>query len=128
MFTFVRNPFDRAISLWKYLKPKLTFTEFIDWLEDNDQSKSFHDLAHIKSCSFYLNLYQNMFPNNYVGHVENINNDFRYVCEQIGLPSIEVPKIRQTKHNKYQEYYNPKSIKRIERFYAQDLELFDYHF
>ena len=129
LFTFVRNPYDRVVSLWKYLKPQLSFTEFIDWLEDDDSKKSFHDIAHIKSCSYYLELYENTFSREcYIGRVENIDHDFRHVCKQIGLPFLEVPKIRQTNHKKYQEYYDIASIEKVEKIYSQDFELFNYEF
>lgn len=129
MFTFVRNPYARSVSLWKYLKPKLSFTDFIDWLEDNDSKKSFHDIAHIKSCAYYLNFYKNTFSGDrYIGRVENLDEDINYICNKIGLPPLKVLKLRQTKHKKYQEYYDTKSIKRIEKIYFQDFELFNYEF
>lgn len=128
MFTFVRNPYARAVSLWKYLKPKMSFVQFVDWLDDNGAKKNFHDLAHIKPCSFYFNLYKDMFPNHYVGRVENINKDIKYVCKQLDLSSLCVPKINQTKHLAYHHYYTEELAKRIEEIYSEDFKLFDYKF
>ena len=128
VFTLVRNFYARSVSLWKYLQPKMSFVQFVSWLEYNKATKSFYDLAHIKPCSFTLNFYKDMFPYHYVGLVENLNQDIEHICRQLGLSSLDVPQLNQTKHHTYDRYYTEELVKRIEKICDRDFQLFDYKF
>lgn len=74
-------------------------------------------------------MYKNAFPeSHFIGKVENINTEFVDVCQQVGLPKLNIPKINQTNHRSYQNYYNDGLKEKVFQIYSQDFELFDYKF
>ncbi len=128
MFGFVRNPYSRTVSLWKYLKADLTFEEFLDWLQ-NEPAKSYHDLAHIKSCAFYVKTYSGLFENRFIGRMENIQADFSAICDRIkvdsqGLSGLDV--LNATNHEHHSKYYNSASEEVVRSIYAEDFSMFNY--
>jgi len=96
-FGFVRNPYDWVYSTYYYIKkspgheyyntPQVqNFNEFVKWLfthayklpkikfQDQYSSQS----AHLISKSGAIEL-------DYVGKMEDFDNDYKYICNQIGL-------------------------------------------
>jgi hypothetical protein len=125
MFVFTRHPYDRTVSLWKYLHPDLSFPEFLTWLQDSG-AKSYHDRAHIKPCSFYVDFYRRMFADNFIGKTENISEDFRYVCERIGIGDLHLPVLNTSDHDDYTKYYDAHAKAVVRSLYARDFETLDY--
>tara|TARA_B100000902_G_scaffold104351_1_gene106556 strand:- start:1563 stop:2144 length:582 start_codon:yes stop_codon:yes gene_type:complete len=132
-FTFVRNPWDRLASFYinnyesdKKNKekplPANTFDEFVEIIDSSDVSK----------CNRHFILQTCIYPVNdidFLGHFENFNNDFNYVCDTLRIKTKNWGHRNRSKRSKrYTEYYDSKTKKIVERKYAQDIELLKYKF
>jgi len=140
-FTFVRNPWDRFLSTYFYCrkmgtgkkfsrkiaKEKPDFNTFIlDWFQP------FH-INHIHRFRPQISWFihpktEQHFTYDFVGHMENLESDMKFVLNKIGVPYSHIPKLNTTKHKNYKQYYNDKSIEKIYNLYNQDIEYFGYTF
>jgi len=120
-FSFVRNPYTRIISLYKFLKryKHLTFLGFCQYLNVNKQ-------VNVNQYK-YLTL-QNEIPLDFVGRYENIKEDFDYVCEEIGIPERYIDLGFEHKQDliNYKDYYCDESKKIIDEIFDMDFKTFDY--
>ena len=122
-FTFVRNPFDRAISVWKYIQKmdsnNITFKEFVcKYLtaECTDNGIWFSDQhSQIQGCDF-------------IGKFENLQADFDVVCDRLNIKRNPLPVKNTTKHKHYTEYYDDETLEIVSIKYKNDIESFDYKF
>ena len=128
-FTFIRNPFSRFVSEYHYMKKrlgndkfKLSFKDFCLDLDKNlnKYTYDFHDLT---LCD-YLNDY----PIDFIGRLENFQEDFNLVCDKIGIQRKKLPHLNKTKHKHYTEYYDDKTREIVAEKYAKDIEYFGYEF
>lgn len=120
-FTFTRNPWSRAVSTYFYAD-KIKETE---WGKERI-SKTFSEYTAEMTwpiCSFYIN------PGvDFVGKVENIQEDFDIVCDRIGMNRVKVPHMNGTNHKHYTEYYDDQSRDHISQSCKEDIEKFNYEF
>ena len=142
-FAFVRNPWDRAYSSYKYLRNGGNKQGDIELSNLLSQFDSFDDFVirglekgHFRSHLLFLP--QSNFiagPNgklmiDFVGRFENIEADFNIIAKKLGLKPI-LPKenvtISKTKCYKH-AYNNSKSINIINEIYKEDIINFDYIF
>ena len=63
----------------------------------------------------------------FVGHFENLREDFQAVCERLGVDT-SLPHVKPSDHKPYREYYSDESRKIITDVFREDLEAFDYEF
>lgn len=136
---FVRNPWDRFVSVyfrWPQTKHRpeyfkdFVMGEFrdtgfdIEAMKRNDWNLHHHFLPQFYFlCDDHLNLLVD-----FVGKYENLEKDWRYVCERIGVPYSELPVVNPGHHRDYREYYDDKTAAVIASFYSTDIWLFDYKF
>ena len=66
----------------------------------------------------------------FVSRFENINEDFSFFCDKVGLPQIKLPHKNGWKHNSYKEYYNKKLIDKLLSFdsFREDLDYLNYDY
>ena len=128
-FAFVRNPFARAVSIATYWNawsscrggPVFKFKDFfVGQLPEKVNSIHFlskyglqYDFT--KGCDF-------------IGKVENIQEDFNIICDKIGIPRQELPHKNKSKHKSYTEYYDDETKSIVAEKYAKDIEYFGYKF
>jgi len=146
-FTFVRNPWSRILSLYFFWKNQHKDHEYyiydkdeVDYIHENNLS--FKDFAnkikdntrvllgkpHAQSyCDFYKIL-NGDFKFDFIGKVENLQNDFKSVCEKIGIPYEEIPHKNKSPHKHYTEYYDNETMEIVAEIYANDIEYFGYKF
>lgn len=125
-FAFSRNPFSWQVSIFHYMKEQVnhpqhniiknfSFDEYIYWRCNED-----HDLQN----KFVFDKNKNL-KISYLGKLENINNDFKFVCKELNIKN-ELKHINQTKHSNYRSYYSTLSEKMILKYYEEDFDLLGY--
>lgn len=140
-FAFVRNPWDRLVSSYFYLRdtdPRTQtwslherevarfpdFASFVrGWLSEANIRPTVHlRPQHTFICDADLRLRVD-----FVGRVETITEDFRAVCERLGV-AAELQRTNQSNHRPYAEYYTAELRERVAAVYADDIAIFGYQF
>ncbi len=126
-FAFVRNPWDRELSLYKYIlrntkhyyhKQCLQFVNFSAYLTERPPLRQQYDFLS-KNGEIQVD---------FIGRFENLQQDFDIVCDKIGLPQHKLPHTNKTQHKHYTEYYDDETREIVAKKYAKDIEYFGYKF
>lgn len=132
-FTFVRNPWSRMVSNWAYFKStklRVRQLELSGYLfSDYNSFKDFVKLT----LSFDNHHWQpqHLFLDcdlDYIGKVENFNEDWFHICEKLYYHNLPPKKIRASNHKHYTEYYDEETKRIVAEKYAKDIEYFGYKF
>ena len=119
-FTIIRNPYDKMVSWYFYLKRNLgdyNVIKFNDWIKD--PSKFWHANDPI---SFLKPQYKWIDNTVDIIKFENLNEELnKFFNKQINLPIIN-----KSNHEHYLEYYNEESLNIIYNKYKEDFEKFNY--
>ena len=140
-FSFVRNPWDRTLSLlrfpvWfglKLVDGKVNVNSYLlkfPRLEKSPHNPSLVGLPCIKK-SVYLNILNEKLD--FIGRYEQLDRDFEIVCDKLKIKQTILPKINvSSRHKKdprrYSEYYDDKTRKQIADRYATDINFFEFKF
>ena len=63
----------------------------------------------------------------FVGHFEQLEDDFRRVCARLGLPAAPLPHLKATRNKKpYRQYYDATTEQLVLDHFKLDFELFGY--
>ncbi len=145
-FSFVRNPWERLVSEYKYRNFTFSFKDFV-WSKfplpsDDNYSQGVDLYRHIIPQSDFLYDQHDNLLVDYVGKFESLANDFSRVTKLITGDSLSLPhknkssktlfeKLASWRGNKgkhYSEYYDDATREYIEDLYKRDIRLLDYTF
>lgn len=124
-FTFVRNPWDRLVSFYCYWDLRNHFehgSNFEDFVIDVLQQRS------DKSCPSCVECLVDPECFDFIGRFENLQEDFNYVCDQIGAEKCTLPHIHKMKRTHYSHYYGNELRELVAKKYHDDIEYFGYEF
>ena len=151
-FSFVRNPWDRSVSLYRYMgySSIIKFQTFVErYLSKMVESKYYF-------CKPQINFLTDNEGNlcvDFVGRFENLQQDFNAICSKINFPSTELPHLNKSinlsnfenkfsafkkgwidfsfykpSYTNYKDYYNSKTESLIADLYQSDIKAFGYRF
>lgn len=143
-FTFVRNPWDRLVSAYFFLKAGgmvkygqdrlfaeqviskyKSFDEFVrEWINHSNVCKQIHFVPQV---DFVLDK-DGRVGVDFVGRFENIVEDFRIVAERAGAGRRELLSVNATGHSDYRSYYSAQAKAIVAEVYGNDIEMFQYRF
>ena len=140
-FAFVRNPWDRLYSAYRYLKAggwndndqqwaaknisKFdNFNNFvINWLT----SENIKHHIHFKPQHEFICDRKGNILLDYLAYFETINKDFDKIINKLNL-NVQLEKHNINLGSNYLNIYQPESIERVRQVYSHDIELFGYEF
>lgn len=120
----VRNPYSRMVSWWK-LRGGRPFKNFIRGFGHPNGGEFYSKFQKLTYKDYFCT--NNICVDNFIRH-ENIQQDFNDMCERVGLPVMELPKINATNHDHYSSYYDDQSRKIVENLFQEDIDMFNYKF
>jgi hypothetical protein len=143
-FAFVRNPWDRAVSAYNFVKqsgteyvqpiPNATyqsevfesFDRFVlEWLVNADLSKE--DVVFEPQYKYICNKKGTIIVD-HIEKVENMENGILFLQEKLDV-EIKIANLNQSTRKKdFRSYYNEETKKAIAEIYKKDIELFNYSF
>ena len=142
-FTFVRNPWDRLVSAFCYLKDGGltaadrgfslrhlarfdTFDAFVrHWLE----RRNLHHAIHFVPQHEFICLPQGTISVDFIGRFETLASDFAQVAQRLGIEcTLRHHNRTAIKRHDYRAYYNEQTRAIVANVYAEDIALLDYEF
>lgn len=121
-FSFVRNPYERCVSAWKY-NIKMGYTS-----SEKNLLQFVRELNPTDINSKYLNQYDFVNGCDFIGKYENLQENFDIICDKIGIPKQKLPHKNATEHKHYTEYYDDETRSIVAEKYAKDIKYFGYKF
>jgi chondroitin 4-sulfotransferase 11 len=146
-FTFIRNPYDRVVSAYKYFRKlkeghrwykrnkiisdaanKMSFIEFVNHVKDfqklmTREEGSFESGIHFQPFYYFLDE-----PIEYIGRFENIQHDYFNIMSRLNLPLKNLPKTNSTNNSNYRELYIEESKNTVYNIYKEDIKKYNYQF
>lgn len=135
-FSFVRNPYDRTVSLYEFLKQyksgqapcysaykNYSFDMFLEHIEH----ETFPERMHFEPQHKFI-AESGKIQVDFVGRYENINKDCERVFDLLKLEKRPLPHIYKTDRKHYRSYYSKHAKAQIEKIFGEDLKLFQYEF
>ena len=130
-FTFIRNPYDKVISAWKYLNKtnntNILLQDFIISKNTCDNYTFFHTFItqyeHLKDIRDTLNI-------NYCGRFENLNEDLLIILIELGITKFThkhslINNIKINKSDKseiYTSFYDVDSLQIVNSLFEDDFK------
>jgi hypothetical protein len=131
-FGFVRNPWDRAVSLYERkegltLKPVMSFEQFIEWMKFASCT-SIHPVPHRYQLDWFVDPHGEVIVD-FIGKYENLQSDWARISARLGAHS-ELPRLRVNaqRTRDYVSYYSQKTRRIVAERFAVDVEYFGYRF
>ena len=120
-FTIIRDPYDKMVSWYFYLKTKVgekhKVVEFNDWVKDPQL------LWHADDPIYFLDPQHTWIDDTVkVIKFENLNEDLNQFFEE----EIDLPIVNKSNHGHYLKYYNKDSLDIVYDRYKEDFEKYNY--
>lgn len=125
-FTSVRNPWDRMVSF--YFSPH---RGPVSW----NREQFLQLIAQIPPVTAHVFLeggsysgpscFNNM---DYFIRYESLNDDFKKVCELIGIPWVPLPIRNKSKRQPYAIYYDDELVELVRNRFSEEISYFGYEF
>ncbi len=150
-FAFVRNPWDRLVSWYSMIRANLSevqeteqrpWHKLLRYVQDN--SATFEEFIHnctdeveIKEGIRYSFAYNQLdyvtdehgkMLVDFIGRLENFDEDIQRVFRRIGFELETVPRINPSEHRHYSTFYTPETEMIVRERFERDIEYFGYEF
>lgn len=134
IFTSVRNPYSRAVSMYKHRSWWSSTKSFKDFCYAIKKEEYPSDCAKWHSSTLTEHIFDkdNNLKVDYVIKLENIQEDFNTVCDKIEIARGRLAhlnkRVKWDKRKHYTEHYDDEKREIIAEKYAKDIEHFGYEF
>ncbi len=129
-FAFVRNPWDRLVSEYEFLLERPAHGRHAR-VKKLDSFKEFIEMQIPRKDAYQINMLcdrKGKMIMDFVGRLENLQNDWQVVCERIDIPFTALPRRNATEHKHFQDYYDHQSRQLVARHWAREIDMFGYTF
>jgi hypothetical protein len=131
-FGFVRNPWDRVVSLYErgeplQMKDKMSFEEFVDWIQYSSAT-CIHSSPHRYQLDWFVDGNGKILAD-FIGRFERLEEDWAFIAHKLGIATQILPHRRANPRARhYTEYYHARTREIIAQKFRVDIEHFGYEF
>lgn len=136
-FAVVRNPWDKAVSLYEYRRKKdrtgltsegVSFHDWVRWTMGPGQDPRYYN----NPLSFqpqveWLKDDEGAVSLDVIARFERLSEDFERIKRAIGIDA-DLPRLNATRRKDYRSYYDAETAAIVARWFADDIERFGYRF
>jgi len=138
VFGFVRNPWERILSLYRYMterrpRPEIdSVVSFSDFVQQAAEGvpwiRGLHSMR--TQLDYFRTGDSRGVHADFVGHFEYLHQDFASVAKRIGATLGPLPHLNSSTNStlNYQREYRDSSIETIGTLFHEDIEVFGYEF
>lgn len=133
-FCFCRNPYDRAVSHYFYVRKShpdilpsdITFEEYIKSLGTFETPGRLY--GRVAGRYFFRPQIESIrgVELDFIGRFETFKEDLKWVSDILQVKLKRYKKIRATRHLPYREYYTKETANIVKKFYREDFKYFGY--
>lgn len=129
-FIFVRNTRSRTYSWYQNIKrdemhkKRLQIPNdcsFYDFISKHLNPKHFSQLSYITDSKGNI-------PLDFIGRFENLQEDFDYVCDKIGIQDSSLPELLVSGNNHYTQSYDERTINLVNKLFKEEIDYFNFHY
>ncbi len=140
-FTIVRNPWDRLVSAYHFLRDG-GFSEKDSMLAESElggfsdfdafvrgwlSRENVWKFPHFKPQHHFILERRHKIKLDYIGLFENLDADFAHIAQRIGI-NRRLAGSNRSSHQDYRDYYSEETRALVARVYREDIALFGYEF
>lgn len=130
-FSFVRNPWARAFSWYKNVMRDPLHQEGLG-LDGNitfhDFMKRFGGKGMLMPQTYWLKSFDGTLNLDFIGRFENLEEDFKTVCNSLGLNEIILPHRIKGVSEDYRDNYDKETKDLVSTIYSEEISFFGYEF
>ncbi len=130
-FAIVRDPWDKAVSQYAFMKKRQDLRDFIG-MKEGDTFKAYLSLiqkrAHVQWMPQRDFLYDDSgrLMVDFVGRFESFDDDVRGILAHLGIGGIEIPHMNKSMRRDLSNYYDDEALEVVRSLYQADIETFGY--
>ncbi len=127
-FAFVRNPFDRFVSVCCFLNrsnPEFSGNEAA-FMKRALSRPQFRQRVLVIPQTRLLMDAGGRSAMNYIGCYESLQSSYDHVCRRLGIPVTSLVRANVSAHHDYARYYDDELAQAVAEFYAEDFAAFGY--
>jgi len=131
LFSFVRNPYDRLVSLYYYIRQSRThknnqdlsnmsFSEFIDWYINQEPVKQIDYLIEPSTGALLVD---------FIGKYENLAEDLKIIQNQTRINGGTLKHKKKSisrRSAELRDYYDDESAEKVSKYFSDDFDLLGY--
>ena len=136
-FMFCRNPWDWVVSQYFYNffdagQEPFTYERLKETFEKTHQYSMFPAEDGLYQYQYYVEPCIGAVLVNFVGRVEDMQDDFDVICKQIGIPTPKLKRLNSTQKKEGRKstvehiMHDRRNVEAIQQIYARDFDLFRY--
>jgi Sulfotransferase family len=132
-FTFVRNPWDKAVSQYASMRDRADLRELISMAPNASFSEylqlteAHHHIQWERQVEFIRD--EDLVPMvDFVGRFENLEHDAQVIFQQLGIRCRHLPHRNRSKRRHYRKYFGDRSREWVHSRYKEDVGEFGYDF
>ena len=129
-FAFIRNPFDRFISVCAFLnRENPAFAKSpLAWMKEALSRPRFRERVLVREQFEQLCNEEREIGVDSVGRYESLQESLDAVLGKLSLPSSPLSVLNSSEHKAYSEYYDEELKGLVQALYSTDIEEFNYAF
>ena len=138
-FTFIRNPYDRLYSAYKFLEKGgmnqydrqvfeihlKRYSNFQDFVLNGLNKKMMRDIMHFIPQTDFICDKKGRVLVNYIGKFENLQIDFKTLSDKLNK-EIVLPHLNLNKKESFDKIFTVEMRKIVRKLYAKDFEILGY--